>query len=111
MSDKVYKIPMTNASGGIKDVTSISSGSPLDDNNIATEESAYKFKLTGLYKEGYSPAFFVYIHYVVQETNKFITHNIYVPENPILSYKEGIMLFKANFRTIEMFFDKAVRML
>ena len=94
---------MTNTSGGIKGVTNISSGSPLDENNIATDESAYKFNLTGLYKKGYSPAFFVHIYYIVQETNKFITHNIYVPEHPILSYKEGIMLFKANFTTIEMF--------
>ena len=57
MSDKLYKIPMTNASGGIKGVTNISSGSPLDENNIPTDKSAYKFNLTGLYKQGYSPAF------------------------------------------------------
>ena len=41
---------MTNASGGIKGVTNISSGSPLDENNIPTDKSAYKFNLTGLYK-------------------------------------------------------------
>lgn len=108
MSDKLYKLPMTNVSGGIKGVTNISSGTPLDENNIPTEESAYKFNLTGLYKKGYSPAFFVYIVYNVQETNELVTHNIYVPEYPLLSYKEGIMLFKADFYTIQLFFDKAV---
>lgn len=108
MSDKLYKIPLTDASGGIKGVTSISSGSPLDSYNNPTLESAYKFKLTGLYKPGYSPAFFVYIRFIVKETQEVFKVNLYVPEHPILEYKEGIMLFKADFDSIEMIFEKEV---
>lgn len=92
----------------VKSVTNIASGSPLDSSNTPTQDSAYKFNLTGLYTMSFRPAFIANISYVVKSTNEFHQTTVYVSEKDSLTVKEGALTFKVSFDKIEMIFDEKV---
>lgn len=92
----------------VKSVTNIASGSPLDSSNTPTDESAYKFNLTGLYTMSFRPAFLANISYIVKSTNEFHQTTVYVSEKSGLTVKEGALTFKVAFDKIELIFDEEV---
>ena len=92
----------------VKSVTNIASGSPLDSSNTPTEDSAYKFNLTGLYTMSFRPAFLANISYIVKSTNTFHQTTVYVPEKTSVTVKDGALTFKVAFDKIELIFDEEV---
>lgn len=90
----------------IKGITNIASGSPLNSANQPSSDSAYKFKLTGLYTMSFRPAFVANISYILKNTNKTYTTTVYVPEESSLVTVDGALTFKVAFDSIELIFDQ-----
>lgn len=90
----------------VKGITNIASGSPLNSANQPSSDSAYKFKLTGLYTMSFRPAFVANISYTLKNTDKTYTTTVYVPEKSSLVTVDGALTFKVAFDSIELIFDQ-----
>lgn len=97
-----------NSFNSLKGITNISSGSPMDSSNNPTEESAYKFDLTGLYTSTFRPAFISKVTYTVKSTGKTFTTTVYNSERSSVTYNEGILNFNVLFDKIELTFNEEV---
>ena len=97
-----------NSFSSLKGVTNISSGSPMDSSNNPTDESAYKFDLTGLYTSTFRPAFISNVTYTVKSTGKTLTTTVYNSERGSVTYNDGILNFNVLFDKIELTFNEEV---
>lgn len=97
-----------NSFNSLKGVTPISSGSPMDSSNNPTDESAYKFDLTGLYTSTFRPAFISNVAYTVKSTGKTFTTTVYNSERGSVTYNDGILNFNVLFDKIELTFNEEV---